>query len=419
MAVKRIPVDSLKIGMYVAGFDRSWLTTSFLTHSFLIKNQSQIQKLKQSGIQEVDIDPAQGLDEGPDNPSSEPGLPQEPPAPKQSTHSPSPPPGSPQALGAELARARQVREELLQALTAVFQTIGSSAIIQSQAVKQVVIQMIPKVLDSPAAFMALIRTRDFDPALREHVLSVSTLALIMGQSLGYDEKHLCTLATGALLHDVGMLRLPSYMLRLSNTLSKPERDLYETHPRLGVALLQKSGGFHTDVLRLVAEHHVNLDQSGYPQDIVAGRPGETSQIILIADRYDEMLTGQLGVSPLPAREVLSTLYKDAQAGRMDLNLVSQLVRVVGVYPLYSLVALNTGDHGIVISVTPGKLHLPVVLLIKDREGQPYSPPIPLDLATQDENREPKFVETMLNAEQEGIRVENYLQARGTEARLAA
>ena len=420
MAHKRIRVEALKVGMYVAGFDRSWLTTSFLTHSFLIKSQSQIQKLKQSGIQEVEIDPSQGLDVETAEPvahATEPTA--------QAPSAAGSPPGqpaaaSPQALGAELARAKQVREELLQSLSTVFETIGSSAVVRSQAVKQVVTQMIPKVLESPAAFMALIRTRDFDPALREHVLAVSTLALIIGQTLGYDEKRLGTLATGALLHDVGMLRLPSYMLRLSKSLSKSERDLYETHPKLGVSLLQKSGGFHTDILRVVMEHHINFDQSGYPQDNLTGRPGEMSQIILIADRYDEMLTGQLGVAPLPAREVLSKLYQDARAEQLDMALVSQLIRVVGVYPLYSLVALNTGDRGIVVNVHPGKLHAPIVLLIHDQEGQPYAPPIPLDLAAQEGSAEPKSIETVLNAEKEGVRVEDYLQGQNTnQARLAA
>jgi HD-GYP domain-containing protein (c-di-GMP phosphodiesterase class II) len=205
------------------------------------------------------------------------------------------------------------------------------------------------------------------------------------------------------------------MLRHSKTLSKPERELYETHPRLGVTLLQKNGGFHTDVLRVVAEHHASQDQSGYPPDVAGGQTGEMSQIILIADRYDEMITGQLGVAPVPAREVLSTLYREAQAGKYNLTLVSHLIRVVGVYPLYSLVQLNTGDRGIVVSVTPGKLHLPVILLIRDAAGNPYNPAIPLDLSAQSGPGEPKSIATVLDADREGIKVEHYLQGRGASA----
>ncbi len=418
MAIKRISVDSLKVGMYVAGFDRPWLTTSFLSHSFLVKNEDQIQRLKRSGVRHVDIDPSQGLDLGPDQAPAENTGSAAPPA-TAAEERPSPrTAGSPQALGEDLARAREVKEEILQALTAAFHTIGSRGVVQSQAVKQMVTQMMPKVLELPAAFMALIRTRDFDPALREHALSVTTLALILGQTLGYDEKRLATLATGAMLHDVGMLRLPNYMLRLSKTLSTLERAQYETHPRLGVALLQKSGGFHTEILRMVAEHHLNLDQSGYPQDTVNGPPGDMSQIILIADRYDETLTGQLGVAPLPMREVLSRLYQESQGGTLDQNLVAHLIRTVGVYPLYSLVILNTGDRGIVVHVTPGMLHSPVVLLIQDREGRPYAPPIPLDLAAQGKAAEPKSIEAVLDAEEEGIRIEAYLQT-GREGRTLA
>jgi putative nucleotidyltransferase with HDIG domain len=416
MPVKRVPVDDLKVGMYVAGFDRSWLTTSFLTHTFLIKTAAQIEKLRQSGIKEVDVDPSRSVTN--QEPEEEPFDPQAPievyPL-KAATGNVLPGSLSPEALGAELAQARQARTELLQHVETIFQNIGTSEIIHSQEVKHVVTDMMPKVMDSQAAFMALIRTREFDPALRDHVLSVSTLAMVMGHTLGYDEKRLRTLASGALLHDVGMLRLPNYMLRLSKTLSKPERELYETHPRLGVTLLQKNGGFHTDVLRVVAEHHASQDQSGYPPDVAGGQTGEMSQIILIADRYDEMITGQLGVAPVPAREVLSTLYREAQAGKYNLTLVSHLIRVVGVYPLYSLVQLNTGDRGIVVSVTPGKLHLPVILLIRDAAGNPYNPAIPLDLSAQSGPGEPKSIATVLDADREGIKVEHYLQGRGASA----
>ena len=62
MAFKRIFVDSLKIGMYVTRLDCPWYQSPFLKHRFLIRSQSQLDKLKRSGIQEVTIDSSRGLD---------------------------------------------------------------------------------------------------------------------------------------------------------------------------------------------------------------------------------------------------------------------------------------------------------------------------------------------------------------------
>jgi HD-GYP domain-containing protein (c-di-GMP phosphodiesterase class II) len=420
MALKRIPVDSLKVGMYVAGFDRSWLSTSFLTHSFLIKTADQIHKLKQSGVAEVDIDPSRGLDHcqeprAAESPASE-AMPAPEPPPDDAGEAPS---VSLHALGADLATAVQAREEMLQAVEHAFEHVATKELVNSQEIKHVVTDMMPKVLGHQAAFLALIRTRKFDPALRDHVLSVCTLSLIMGKALGYDEKRLRTLAMGAMLHDVGMLRLPNYMLRLSKTLSKPEMELYQTHPRLGVTLLQKSGGFHTDILRIVVEHHATLDQSGYPADVPGRQTGEMSQLVMIADRYDEMLTGQLGVTPISPRDALSRLYMDANAHRLNQELVAQFIKVIGVYPLYSVVVLSSGDRGIVTGITPGKLHQPVVLLVKDAEGHPYAPPIPLDLSAEKDGSSQQSIVSLLDAEQEGIRVEEYLQASAPGLSAAA
>lgn len=419
MAIKRIPVDSLKVGMYVAGFDRSWLRTSFLTHSFLIKTADQIHKLKQSGVAEVDIDPSRGLDHRPDSHAAESVQPEAMPSLEPDPADTDDTPVTLLDLGKDIAEAREAREEMLQAVEQVFKHAATKELVNSQEVKHMVTDMMPKVLAHKAAFLALIRTRDFDPALRDHVLSVCTLALIMGGTLGYDEKRLRTLATGAMLHDVGMLRLPDYMLRLSKTLSKPEKDMYETHPRLGVTLLQKSGGFHTDILRIVVEHHATIDQSGYPADVSGRQTGEMSQVVLIADRYDEMLAGQLGVTPATPRDALSRLYVDAIAHRLNQELVAQFIKVVGVYPLYSLVALSSGDRAIVTGITPGKLHQPVVLLVKDAGGLPYTPPIPLNLSAETDGASQRSIVSLLDAEREGICVEEYLLASAPDLSAAA
>ncbi len=82
-------------------------------------------------------------------------------------------------------------------------------------------------------------------------------------------------------------------------------------------------------------------------------------------------------------------------------------------------ALNSGDRGIVVNVTPGKLHLPVVLLIRDAAGNPYAPPIPLDLAAQSGPGDARAIATVLDAEQEGVKIEEYLQGRGGSVQAAA
>jgi putative nucleotidyltransferase with HDIG domain len=431
MSQKRIAVTKLKVGMYVCGFDQSWLQTPFFTHRFLLQDQAQIDKLVQSGIQEVSIDPSKGLDiEGDEEapacatptPASSaterdkvPPVAQEEPPPV-----PSAPPASkpPWMMGRELGTARQARQEMLQRVDVVFQSVSTSSTIQSEQVKDVIQDIMARTIDNEAAFLALVRTREFDPALRDHLLSVSTLALIVGKSLGYEAEKLEHLATGALLHDVGLLRLPHYMYRLPHVLKKGERSLYESHPHLGTTLLQRNGGFPQQVIQIVADHHETLASPERKQAANGRELSEASRLVMVLDKYDEMITGQHDPAPLSPHQALSRLYQDAQANRLDMELVSHLIRLLGVYPLYSLVELNTGERGIVTAVAPGKLHQPGLALFQDPTGQPYNPPILVDLSSGSSGGPIRSIVASLDAEQEGFRLEHVLSQLEPEAGTA-
>lgn len=129
---------------------------------------------------------------------------------------------------------------------------------------------------------------------------------------------------------------------------------------------------------------------------------------MVVDRYDELVTNQFDRPGMAADRALSQLYQEAQAGRLDLTLVSHLVQIIGIYPLYSLVALNTGERGIVTQISPGQLHEPVVTLIWDAQGKRYSTPTCLDLAQQPPGEPPRSIVDVLNEEKEGVRVEELL-----------
>ncbi len=89
-------------------------------------------------------------------------------------------------------------------------------------------------------------------------------------------------------------------------------------------------------------------------------------------------------------------------------MVSHLVRLVGVYPLYSLIMVNNGERGIVTSMTPGKLYQPVVTLIQDPDGKSYTPPIAVDLSDEAEEAADRKIVSILDAKKESIRIQDSL-----------
>lgn len=382
---KRIPLRQLRVGMYVAGIDCSWFRSPFLKHRFLVQTLEQIERLQQSNIQAVDIDPSKGLDVS-SLPIADATLHtiglltsiQAPPT--QETRS------SVEVLAQELTVAREARDKLAQSVKTVFDEISKTGAARLGPVNEAVqeITIVTRTLSTHATFMAMSHGRQLDASLNNHSLAVCTLAMILGQALGYDLMKLHELATGALLHDIGLLQLPHHLLHASAPLSGDDLAAFHHHPRLGAIAIEAQRDFSQTVRQVAAEHHVTPDGQGYPSEASASSTGEASRIVMVADRYDELLTGFGGLRPLPSHAAIQQIFQEGEFGRLDLGLVNLFIKLVGIYPIYSFVQLNTQERGLITTVNPTALHQPIVALTYDETGSPYRNPLTVDLSKQDQ-----------------------------------
>ncbi|MEC4673095.1 MAG: DUF3391 domain-containing protein [Nitrospirota bacterium] len=409
MAKKQVLVESLKPGMYVVNFDRPWMDTPFLTHRFLIKNTSQLQKIHQAGIRFVEIDTDHGLDVDPLAPETGDAIPQSDSQILSESHLEQIPEISPhKSLSNELAEVREAREQVLHEVKDMLSNIRTSGMVNSGHAKDVAQEIINQTIGHEQAHLSLIQTREFSQDLYEHSLSVCTLSVLLGSVLDYDKKALHNLAMGALLHDVGLLSLPLDLIRPVRLMSVPDLTRYHQHPELGFEVLKKSQGIPDQVMQIVAEHHFTISPDRgatpkSPQDY-----GPSSRLIRVIDEYDELLTGQGIQESLPVREALGQLYQLGLRQAIDLQITSHLIAQIGIYPLYSLVELNTGERGIVTSVAPGNLLQPMVLVIQDPEHRSYQEPIPVNFSTPQIGNQHLEIVNVLDAEKEGIKVEEVL-----------
>lgn len=395
---KRIPLRQLRVGMYVASIGCSWFRTPFLKHRFLVQTVEQIERLRQSNIHAVDIDPSKGLDVT-SLPIEEETLhtiglltsTQAPPA--QQT------PPSLEMLAQESTVAREARDKLVRSVKTVFDEISKTGAARPGPVNEAVqeITIVTRTLSTHAAFMAMSHGRHLDVSFNNHSLSVCTLAMIIGQTLGYDLMKLHELATGALLHDIGLLQLPRHLFRTSTPLSGEDLATFHHHPRLGAIAIEAQRDFPQTVRQVAAEHHVTPDGQGYPSETSAGSTAEASRIVMIADRYDELLTGFGGLRPLPSHAAIQQLFQEGEFGRLDLALVSLFIKLVGIYPVYSFVELNTKERGLITMINPTALHQPTVVLTYDGTGSPYRNPLTVDLSNQDQSL-PRSIERVVTSE---------------------
>jgi HD-GYP domain-containing protein (c-di-GMP phosphodiesterase class II) len=207
-----------------------------------------------------------------------------------------------------------------------------------------------------------------------HALNVMTMSMILGKALSLSQTELTDLALGSLAHDAGKARVPLHLLKAKSR-AKHEEEFYRAHAAYGVEMAGETGVFSPAALAIVRDHHEFGDGSGFP----AGKSDADTlaRIVGLVNRYDRYCGPE---SPekaalMPA-EALSLLY--AKEGRkFDQKLLGLLIRILGVYPPGTLVQLNDGSLGLVVS--PGRESLRPKVLVYDPEVNKDEAPV-IDMA---------------------------------------
>lgn len=412
MATKRVPIEALLVGMYVVELDRPWPETGSLANKHRVERPEDIVLLKEYGVLWVTIDPTLGQDvaEVTAPPGVTAGV-------RVSEPTSIPRTEALQALGTlerELVLARAVQTEAMMAVQGIFEGVKTGAPIDSTAVKQTVYTLLNATLRSHDPLVSLIHIRQYDANLFAHAVNVCVFALVVGKSQGFSKLQLEQLGVGALVHDIGKLRLPRNLLRKQGVYTAQERLLIQQHPRLGTTILAPSKDIHEESRRIVLEHHERLDGSGYPAGLKGLNISPLSEIVGIADMYDAMLSSREGRPPLPPAQAIKELYKYGLQGQCDRRWVERVVRCLGIYPVGSLVELNTGERGVVVAVHLTDALRPSIKIIWDPDQQPYPVPLLVDLATLHAHEPERTILRALDPHKENLQVAAYLEGSNCE-----
>ena len=422
MAKKRIPISSVTVGMYLCGIDRSWLDTPFLRHRFLIRSIEDLTKIQGCGIQEITIDTERGLDaisketsETPDEGLISPPV-RRPRVTTKASRSPElarienlPEEVQGKSLGGELTSITQTQKYMLQGVQDILETLVKTGGLALEQVNQVTQSIMAETLHHEEAYMALIRTREFSPALYDHALAVSTLSVLLGRAVGLENSDCHDLAIAGLLHDAGLAKIPQTIHRPPHELSDSELGIYQSHPKRGLDFLMQQSTLSDQVQTYIREHHVALDGSGYPAHIDPATIQPASRILRLVDEYDELLSGHHSGKPQTVRKALQSLYQQGKKGVLDAELVGKFINLIGIYPTYSLVELSSGERGIVTANSRENLLHPTILLIQDATHQPLPEPIPFNFSVLNADTPSPEIVKILLPEEAGIQLDAVLE----------
>ncbi|MGW8266374.1 MAG: HD-GYP domain-containing protein, partial [Longimicrobiales bacterium] len=282
-------------------------------------------------------------------------------------------------------------------------------------VKRAVQGIVDQVLANEPSMITMTTLRDYDEYTFTHCVNVCIFSIIIGQRLGLPRLLLYELGLGALFHDLGKSRIDHEIVNKPGALNDEEWFKLQQHPTEGLLSLFGLHGFPEVPYRqmLIAyEHHMKVDLSGYPKNRRDRKPTLFSRIVSVADAFDAGTSVRsYQFEPWPPDHVLKEMRDNPKRG-FDPVLVKALINATGVYPIGTLVILDTMEMAVVSGVNkdPDKLHLPVVKVISDPMGVPVSEPRTLDLSTVDPATGKPFhtIIKTTDPERYGVRVSDYL-----------
>ncbi|TVP47243.1 MAG: HD domain-containing protein [Gemmatimonadales bacterium] len=281
--------------------------------------------------------------------------------------------------GEAMEVARRTYAQSVQTAKEVLTDIRIGRAVNVRKVKRAVQGIVDQVLNNEPSIIAMTHLREFDEYTFTHSVNVCIFSVVIGQRLGLERRNLYELGLGALFHDVGKMRLAPEILNKAGALDEREWIAMKEHPSDGLLELFQLQGFADIPYRqmlMAYEHHMKLDLSGYP---LSRRPRELSlfsRIVGVADAFDAGTSKRsYQFRPWPPDAVLREM-RDNPARGFDKVIVKALITATGVYPVGTLVVLDTYELAVVTraNTVPERLHQPEVKILSDPMGVPEARP---------------------------------------------
>jgi HD-GYP domain-containing protein (c-di-GMP phosphodiesterase class II) len=246
-------------------------------------------------------------------------------------------------------------------------------------VAPVVEDITASILRNPGALMSLLRIKTKDDYTFLHSVSVCTLLVAFCRTRDMDADTIYQAGLGGLLHDTGKALVPDSILNKPGRLTDEEFAIVRKHPRDGYEILKQTPGIGPIPLDITLHHHERHDGSGYPDKQGAAEIGELAQMAAIVDVYDAITADRCYHKGMPAAEALRKIYEWSKF-HFNPQLVQAFMRCVGIYPVGTMVMLESGRLGVVVEAHETNLLAPKVNVFFNTKKNIYIKPETVDLS---------------------------------------
>ena len=357
--LKKISVKQLRVGMHLKEFCGSWMEHPFWRSSFVITDPRDIKAILASSIKEVWIDTAKGLDvtageTAMSEAESEAQVDAELNSAASAERERAPVPAA-----VEFARAAKICAQSKRAVTSMFQEARMGKAVDIGGAEKLVQEISDSVSRNPGALISLARLKTVDDYTYMHSVAVCALMIALSRQLKLDETQTRSAGVAGLLHDLGKSMMPMEVLNKPGKLTDEEFAIIKKHPEEGHKLLIGNTDADEIALDVVLNHHEKTDGSGYPRNLKDSEISLFAKMGAVCDVYDAITSNRPYKAGWDPAESLRKMAEWVN-GHFDPTVFQAFVKSLGIYPIGSLVKLNSGRLGIVIDQAEKSLLTPRV-----------------------------------------------------------
>lgn len=365
----KLSVDDLEYGMYIWELDRPWTDTPFQFQRWVLETPEQLEILrKYCRYVYVDSERSTTATKG-TTAGTTPAL-----------------PGMGKmkyaeriAVDAELPQAEQAYTRTRLTLEEAFATVHAGGVLDAAAMSSAVARTTESIMRNPDALVLLSRLKERGEYLVGRAMNVSIFMISFARFLGLEQRDIEKAGMVGLLQDVGNLRLPADLLKKRERLTPGEFELIRTHVKHTVEILATTPGLPEWLPPLTALHHERYDGNGYPEGLSGTAIGLIGGVAGIVDTFDALTSERPYAAPVPPSTALGMLHK-MRGKSFHPQLVEQFIRCIGIFPVGSVVELNSGEIAIVIAQNVEKRLQPRIMVVRNADGTSLRPQKLLDLS---------------------------------------
>ena len=268
-----------------------------------------------------------------------------------------------------VAAARRVYNEAVQTAQAIWDTAQAGDQPNPDAARKIIDSLAKLIQQDRTSLMALTALKRYDNYTFTHMVNVSVLAMAQARSLNIEGTMLREFGLAALMHDIGKVHTPLEVLNKPDRLTKEEFGVMKRHVIDGAHILRRTPGMPALASIVAFEHHLKKDFSGYPENVGARELNVCTMVVTIADVFDALRSNRIYREGLPS-ERIRTIMLQQESPAYDRTLLRRFVNLVGLYPVGTLVRLETEEVGVVMKEHPADPFRPQVKMLLDRLGAP-------------------------------------------------